>query len=246
MLSDLHLEFAPFEIPAPDADVVILAGDVAPGFGGMGLALRELAGRPVIYVAGNHEYYGHSLPALTEQFRAAAQGTHVHFLENSEVVLRGVRFLGCTLWTDFGVWGKDAQPLAAWIAGQAMNDFRLIQWSRANRPLLPTDVQAIHRRSRTWLARKLAERFDGPTVVVTHHGPSLRSLVPANRDDLLTPAYVSDLESCLDGRRVALWIRGHTHRSVDYTLHGTRVLSNQRGYPDQTGTGFDARLVVTV
>ena len=100
VLSDLHFEFAPFELPATDADVVVLAGDIDVGRRGLEVA-RAAGGRPVVYVAGNHEYYGHSIPGLTGELVAATRGAGIHVLENEAVVIGGVRFLGCTLWTDF-------------------------------------------------------------------------------------------------------------------------------------------------
>ena len=55
--SDLHLEFARFD-PAPsDADVVILAGDIDIKSRGVSWA-NDTFQCPVIYVCGNHEYYG--------------------------------------------------------------------------------------------------------------------------------------------------------------------------------------------
>jgi hypothetical protein len=101
ILSDLHLEFAPFEMPAVDADALILAGDVALGTAGAHYAIEHADGRPVLYVAGNHEYYRHSFPDLNDEIRAVSDGTTVRFLENTELVIDGVRFLGCALWSDF-------------------------------------------------------------------------------------------------------------------------------------------------
>ncbi len=46
--------------------------------------------------------------------------------------------------------------------------------------------------------------------------------------------------------KAALWVHGHTHRSVHYELNGTRVISNQRGYPEQRHTGFKPGLVIEV
>ena len=40
LLSDLHTEFAPFQPPATDADVIVLAGDVGVGTRGLP-AIRE-------------------------------------------------------------------------------------------------------------------------------------------------------------------------------------------------------------
>jgi hypothetical protein len=126
-----------------------------------------------------------------------------------------------------------------------MNDFRLIRKSPEYRRFLPGDARRVHKRSLAWLQRELAMPFHGPTLVVTHHAPGLRSCAPAFRDHPVTAAYASDLEWMLDGS-AALWIHGHTHFCVDYAVNGTRVVANQRGYPDEAAAGFDPALVVEV
>jgi predicted phosphohydrolase len=243
VLSDLHTEFAPFAPPPVEADVVVLAGDVGTGMKGLALARDWFPGTPVVYVAGNHEYYRESIPHLTEKIRDAAEGTNVHFLEDRAVVLGGVRFLGCTLWTDFELFGNRMGDAAA--AQAAMNDFRLIRKSPEFRRFHPGDARTLHLRSAEWLRQTLETPFDGPTVVVTHHAPSLRSCNPVYRTNPVTAAYASNLEWMLDGA-AALWIHGHTHVCLDYEIGGTRVLANQRGYPDEAVPGFDPALVVEV
>src|SRR5688572_2867209 len=103
ILSDLHLEFGPFDMPAVDADVLILAGDINLGPAGLneyaGLARRKR----ILYVAGNHEYYRHTFPGLNEVLSDVALESGIAFLDNRAVEIDGVRFLGCTLWTDFEV-----------------------------------------------------------------------------------------------------------------------------------------------
>lgn len=243
LFSDLHTEFAPFQPPATDADVLVLAGDVGTGLHGVELA-REWSRRlPVVYVAGNHEFYREAIPRLCLKLHAAAEGRDVHVLENREVVLHGVRFLGCTLWTDFDLFGERVRSAAAAQAG--MNDFRLIRKSPGYRRFLPGDARQLHTRSVAWLREALATPFEGATVVVTHHAPSIRSCAPEFRESPLTPAYASDLEWLLDGS-AALWMHGHTHQCVDYSVNGTRVVANQRGYPDDPDTGFDPAFVVEV
>lgn len=239
--SDLHTEFAPFEVPELDADVVVLAGDIGVKRGGWRFASRLGARVPVVYVAGNHEYYGTAVPYFTEKLRAmAAACPAVRFLENDEVVIGGVRFLGCTLWTDFMVHGERRHQAAVGAAKLDMVDYKRIRRSPAFSRLDPRDTLALHRQSVAWLRARLAQPTDADaTVIVTHHAPSLRSIAPRYVDDALAPAYASDLEDLAAGSGAALWIHGHTHTCVDYRLGDTRVVSNQRGYPDEPVEGFD-------
>ena len=62
VLSDLHLEFPGNRIPplAPEAELVILAGDLAPMHTGRvrDVARRWAGAEHILYVPGNHEYYG--------------------------------------------------------------------------------------------------------------------------------------------------------------------------------------------
>jgi Icc-related predicted phosphoesterase len=81
-----------------------------------------------------------------------------------------------------------------------------------------------------WLGQALATPHAGPTVVITHHAPSPRSIHPRFEESILNACFVSDLEHLLGQERVELWIHGHTHDSFDYRVNGTRVLCNPRGY----------------
>jgi len=242
VVSDLHAGFGAFDPPGTDADVLVLAGDVDVGVRGIELAKTWARGRPVLYVAGNHEFYGQAIPRHLRKMEEAAAGSPVRFLENREVALGGVRFLGCTLWTDFELFGERAVSAAA---QGVMNDFRQIRVEPQFRRLSPNDVMAMHHHSLRWLGERLDAPFAGPTVIVTHAAPSLRSVRPVHRRDPVTAAFASDLEWMLDGR-AGLWIHGHTHFCCDYELGGTRVVANQRGYPGEDTGGFDSAFVVEV
>jgi Icc-related predicted phosphoesterase len=243
VLSDLHLEFAPFEPPDVDADAVVLAGDLAPGVRGLEWAAARWPDRPLVVVPGNHEFYGHAHPTVIRELaeRAAQLGPRVHVLSDEAAVVGGVRFVGATLWTDFRVFGDPAAGMAA--AQRHMTDFRRIRVEPWLRTARPADTVLWHTQSVRWLRRALWAAHDGPTVVVTHHAPSARSLNPRYADPAAA-AYASDLEALVAGSGARLWVHGHTHHCVDYRLGPTRVLSNQRGYPDERADGFDPALVV--
>ncbi len=102
---------------------------------------------PVVYVRGNHEFYGGHLDTRLAEGRAASEASlrtskfGVHMLENDDVVLGGVRFLGATLWTDFMLEGQGMQHLLYDAAADLMLDYRLI-WADAGRLLTPDDTRA--------------------------------------------------------------------------------------------------------
>jgi predicted phosphodiesterase len=266
LLSDLHIEQADFEPPVVDADAVVLGGDIGVDVAGVEWARTQFPDHPVLYLAGNHEFYGATLPGLIPRLRAAAAGSNVHVLENDEIVIGGVRFLGATLWSDFDIAGADQRELSMRISGRAMNDYRVIRFDgdrdgdgaasgvhdgdrvgEGEHPLAPEDTRAVHLRSRAWLTGALERPFDGPTVVLTHHQPLIIGEPPASPVlRALGGAFVSDLTSLMRGDQVALWVYGHTHRPADLERNGTRVISNPRGYPHESVPGFDPGMVVEV
>ena len=244
ILSDLHMEFAPAEIPSTDADVVVLAGDIHLGAKGCEWARKQFPDKPVIYVPGNHEYYKHSLPELVETLKAEMDGSNVCVLENDAVEIKGITFLGCSLWTDFRLSGD---PVAAMrMAEHNMSDYHIIRFNPEHRPLQPQDTVRLHEESVAWLRGQLARCNPARTVVVTHHAPSARAEAPCHANSPLKPAFSSNLDSLIEGSGVPLWIYGHTHFNADFRAGKTRVLTNQRGYPDERCVGFKAGLVVEV
>ncbi|MCC7326844.1 MAG: metallophosphoesterase [Burkholderiales bacterium] len=230
ILSDLHLSLATLAIPENDADVVIIAGDVARPRE----AISWAAGfaKPVIYVAGNHEFYGGSIAGTIIALKRLSAGTNVRVLDNEEVILDGVRFLGATLWTDFMLFDdREKRTVATQEAMKLMRDFSRIRATETSEALFtPADSAALFEIQAAWLESKLAAPYAGPTVVITHHAPSPTSIHPRFAESLLNPCFVSDAEHLLDGSRTSLWIHGHTHDSFDYVLNGTRVVCNPRGY----------------
>jgi len=172
----------------------------------------------------------------------------VHVLEREAIECRGVRILGATLWTDLNLAGDPA--FARWRLKQAFMDYKAI-YGPEDGMLRPADTEAVHRETVGWLERMRDQPHDGPTIVVTHHAPSPRSLVRRQRTPEGSPwtamdaAFASDLEGLITDFAPALWIHGHTHRSCDYRLVDTRIVSNQRGYYHER-TGWDPGLVLEV
>ena len=238
--SDLHLEFAPFEPPANDADTIVLAGDIANGAAGIAWA-RETFGGPVLYLAGNHEYYEGEFEAVQKAMAAAAREHSVELLDCSTAVVDGVRFLGCTLWTDYSLAPQGERPAVIEAARKLNPDYQLIQ--RGSRAFSPEDAIALCSRHRAWLAAALAAPFPGKTVVVTHFAPHPRSIAPAFVGHRANPGFVLNLETIMDS--APLWIHGHTHTFFDYRVRGTRVICNPRGYPGEQ-TGFRPDLTVEI
>lgn len=262
VLSDLHVDYCPWTLPedVPEHDVVVIAGDVRDRLTSRvvpWLATNVVPrGRPVVYVPGNHDFYRTNYDreiAKAAELRPA--GVTILTDGSAPVEVAGVRFAGATLWTDFRVHGDPAGSLAA--AGSTMNDYRLIRSGPEYRRFSPAYASVAHGRAYAALAGALATPSDVPTVVVTHHAPSARSLDGRLPREALDGAYASALDDFVGSSGAALWIHGHVHESKDYLVGSTRVLSNPRGYVTVPRKGkrgeveienpaFDPRLVVTV
>ncbi len=249
ILSDLHLGQGGLALPDTDADVVILAGDIARPQPAVEWASQ--LGKPVLYVAGNHEFYGNSLHGTKQALKAQASGTAVRVLDDEEAVIGGVRFLGTTLWTDFRLFGDgEGRTEAQAQALRFMRDFsRIFVDDALQQPLTPDRTAQEFARHAAWLASRLAQPFDGPTVVITHHAPSRGSIHPRFAGSPVNACFVSDADHLLGADRVQLWVHGHTHDSFDYRVDGTRVVCNPRGYSRDgvnENAGFDPHFTVEI
>jgi predicted phosphodiesterase len=243
--SDLHLEFSPqWRLPTAAADVLVLAGDIGARIAGLRAFAAAAPALHVVYVPGNHEYYGGDWATVAAEMRQAAGELGIHLLDADELVLGDVRFLGATLWTDFELYGSDSRAESMRQARRHVVDYGVIA-AGSDGWLTPEHTRQRHHRARAWLAAKLDEPFHGRTVVVSHHAPQRGSLHERFARSPISPAFVSNLDELMG--KAALWIHGHTHDSFDYVAGGTRVICNPRGYePFEMNPEFDPGLVIEV
>ncbi len=249
IMSDLHVDVCHYQPPPVEADVVILAGDIAEGVAAPEWIAQALPGRTVLFVPGNHEYYRLTIATGEALFADKAQKSagHMVLLQQREWHWGGVRFLGCTLWTDFLLFGPEKLDIARRMAGRVMADFSCINNDSGGKFTVEDSI-ALHRSHLAWLSARLDQPFDGPTVVITHHGPARPSLHAKYGDDPVSAGFINDLAHLMG--KASLWIHGHTHTSFDYTLSGTRVICNPRGYVTHRrgaeNPDFDPALVISV
>ena len=252
--SDLHLEFeddGPISthttIPAMEGDrgmVLVLAGDITsnyrnarkhPGSDRYVPWMRDCLARfkAVVYVLGNHDLWngGHWQDVYDFWTEMSKNFDNFHFLQRSTTVIDGVRFIGGTLWTDL------SNPMDQ-LNAQAMNDFKYIKvhrggdqwnkwsvqdWCREHNRMVHTLEEAIFR-----------DEWDGKTVVVTHHAPTVQSIGEMFAGSPLNCCYYTNLERFMWHGDIDLWCHGHIHNSVDFVVGdevmSTRVVCNPRGY----------------
>jgi Icc-related predicted phosphoesterase len=248
VVSDLHLDVnSSFPLilpqPFPEHDVVVIAGDICEGMadGVRWIAQSGLTQRPVLYVGGNHEFYGHDRFAEVIAARAAAVShPNIHVLEGDQITIGSKTFFGATLWTDYDVLGDQAKAMN--LAERYMSDHNMIR--NGPRKWTASDALAEHTARVGWLETGLASCDKASTVVVSHHAPSPRSCSSKFRGHPLNASFASDLEPLV--AKAGTWIHGHTHTAVDYRIEGSRVVNNPRGYVRHEYTGYDEALIVEV
>lgn len=229
--SDLHVEFPmnshylrkhPLEAAA---DVLVLAGDVMP----LSLIERneaffdDLSARwdLVLWLPGNHEYYGNDLGKFQEPFNLAVRD-NIYLINDSGVKVGDGLLLFSTLWSHIS-------PLNQSHVRRGLSDFRNIKYRGS--PLTPDRYNEMHRISLSRLKDLLATDHAGPVVVVTHHVPTFMHYPAQYKGDALNEAFASEQFDLIEACGAAAWIYGHHHRNTpEYTIGTTRMLTNQLGY----------------
>ena len=238
IISDLHLEFHPdggrrllSSIDFRECDALLVAGDLCSAKT-IASSFELLCGacpKPIIYVPGNHEYYGSSFSEVDALLASAEQAQpRLSVLNNKAITVAGQRILGTPLWFP-------DQPENQGYEGM-LNDFRLIRGFKK-------DVYAAHANAYRFLEGELRQG----DVVITHHLPSLQSVSRRFQGSPLNRFFVSPLDALIMERQPALWVHGHTHDSTDYFLGHTRIVCNPFGYlGHELNSGWDAAKSVEI
>lgn len=228
--SDIHLESRRgFQLQSTDSDIIILAGDIGVGMTGIEYASMQVQihEKPVIYIAGNHEFYRYDYDELLSAMRSYADTIpDLHFMEKDELIYQGVRILATTLWTDFLGDGSLSQEANMAVIEVSLNDHILIR--KGDRRFSPDDALSLHLEAKAWLTTKLDENFDGKTVVVTHHAPSLVAQHLDYDYSPMSTGFLSEMDDLVS--KADLWIYGHSHSNIDTMIGKCRLVSNQTGY----------------
>ena len=235
--------------PAPGADVLVLAGDIGSyqtdssltrlGIADFGLGRFANWPCPVVFVPGNHEYDGQEMEAAHARLQEVCQRLGLVWLEREVALIQGVRFVGCTLWTDFDALTTSRAVTSPVTVGQQLvardKAFRAANHAlkryhalRAGQPIMAEAIRELGLQSQVWLRQALSIPTEGKTVVVTHFAPSLRSADPRYGINPGTAGFCNALDDLLP--QAQLWLHGHLHCPVDYTAGGCRVVANPLGY----------------
>lgn len=233
-MSDLHLEFSEnreyfSDNPLPvNGDVLVLAGDIVCD------SDIELA-RPfyddiaqkfplIINTMGNHEFYHGTINYAYPDFQEKISDNHLR-INNQTIVHDNHRFIVSTLWSEI-------DPLHQLEIHRRLQDYRYISkdTDTGKRPLMPEDSMEYHKISRNFIESELKKAFDGKTVIVTHHIPTISSVIPKWRTANILSAFANKLDHWFEKYDIDLWIFGHQHEQVDFMINKTRIVSNPLGY----------------
>lgn len=224
-----------------DLDALILAGDLAEDPLRTWPALLDWIGRridpaKVHVIPGNHDYYDHRLDG-DDALRAVVEAAGMRFAQKTVIRIGDLRFLCCTLWTDFRLSGPqdEAMQRALWMA-----DFERIARDAGGALITPTDTAAAHADHLDWLTRTISAPHAGKTVVVTHHLPNARV---AGSPSPLSPFFASDLEEWTLQHKPALWLCGHAHRHQQARIGATLIRDISLGYPEEMPEGAELDLL---
>ncbi len=243
LFSDLHTEFWPkgwpmddLLSPANECDVVVLAGDIASGRKNVKAVLKKFAAayKHVIYLPGNHEYYGSDMVTFNN-FGEVPEG--VHMLSPGCVKIQDVTFIGAPLWTNFRGGCYTDSILAEMSARDMIADFRLI---KGFSPAMARGMFEDHSR----YIKRMYECNGGKKVIVTHFLPATQCISERFNDgNLLNYYFANDMGDWIKDLSNTIWMFGHTHDSMDFMLGDTRMVCNPYGY---VGTEINPHFVKKV
>jgi Icc-related predicted phosphoesterase len=256
LISDVHLDVLAYtndiipdlseELIKNETDILVIAGDLIELGGGKIEEDKNLEvfkeffhnvkksnTSMVLWVFGNHEYYGGYLNGPWARDKAermiveSGLADFVRILDDEILDLEGVRIIGATLWTGF----NRGNPLTMLACRNAMNDYRRICYdpdfdSDLARSLQPEDVLEQHELSLKFI-QETVEESETPVIVITHHAPIMMSYEGA-----VSYAYYNELGEFIKENtdKIKCWFYGHTHRKSLIDLDDTIIASNPRGY----------------
>ena len=246
--SDLHIEHKNIELPIVDADVLVLAGDIVP------LNLIEYSNYPgpffhikvffenitaykhVIWIMGNHEYYGCNISLINKVKKDLSVYKNLHILVDETITLDGIKFAGGTKWTDMNKY----DPMTINNAKNYMSDFRLIKVGPKDTLFTASDWLDLHN-DFIYFIRK----HKNSDVVITHHSPSSQTTLNKFKHEFRGNGYYCDsLEEFILDSNFKLWLFGHQHGAYDIEIGECKIRSNPRGYPgEETFENFQMKII---
>lgn len=258
--SDLHLEFPENwkylqkKPLIPTGEILVLAGDIIPftildKFSDF-IDYLSANFAAVYWLPGNHEYYQYNIKRSSqaketsspEELPSPAISVFEKIRENLFLVNnRQIRYKDCNLL--FSTLWSPLTPEYEWEIRRSVADYRAIRVN--DKSLRPSDVNAMHHESRSFLETALkalkAETAKAETVipettiVITHHVPTLLNYPSQYKDSPLSGAFAVELFDLIENAEADYWIYGHHHvNTPDFQIGRTKLVTNQLGYVRMT------------
>lgn len=181
--------------------------------------------KAVIFVAGNHEYYGQHIKK--DEHHGYSEKENVYFLNNSSIIIDDVRFIGGTLWSNI-----DTSPSNYDSIKNTSNDYKYIRYGNNYSRLKINDVLFENYKTKEFFKKELNKKFNGKTVVISHHSPTIKHANCRQNIPVDYTYFSTDLEDIINIPDV--WIHGHIHRFLDEIRNETRYIINAVGYFDES------------
>ena len=256
LLSDLHLEGNKFYYDYAGEDIVVLAGDIHTQARHEFILDQIPSNVRILFVAGNHEYYGAVFEWTNSYFRKFEDKyPNFKFLYNESITIDGVEFFGGTMFTDLNLYGDPAR--AGMMARNGIADF---SWISRENPIPPDfDMSYLHQLERRWTTEDHMNEFetfcnnledwirqprDRKRVVISHFVPHPDVSDPRFKGSPLNPYFIANMRRYFAD--VDAWLFGHTHSSCDTVIEGCRFFCNPHGYGQENSNGFIDKLIVEI
>jgi len=240
VISDTHLNISKpsdeelLKIFSGLAPNLILAGDIGDPDEPTLYKFLDMARqryKRVIYVPGNHEFYGREPgskknPSLVLRWFQALDDkwSNFHFFYRRNEVIDGVRVLGATGWST----EPNGSDWAKTIGEEGRKDIKFLEEGIAH--------------------------SKEPVLVITHYPSTLQVVQDNFKGKLSQFNYAQDLER-LYRPPVHTWIFGHIHQTHDFVMpyssamYGNgfvRILCNPHGYQNEREQGAERTVVFKV
>ena len=245
LLSDLHLEGYKYYYEYAGEDIVVLAGDIHTQYRHRFILDQIPANVKILFVAGNHEYYGEDFDTVNDFFyELQAEYTNFYWLHNESIVIDGVNFFGGTMFTnwelDFDSWtakqrAKEGIADFEWISKTGRDGLKR-RWNTDDHL---QEHLAFRDALVQWLEKPAEKR-----VVISHFVPHPEGSDPKFKGSSLNLYFLCDMTQYME--KVNLWLYGHTHSSKDMMHGDCRLVCNPRGYGAENVNGFIKDLVVEI
>lgn len=233
----------------PKAECLVLAGDIGhsiPQNLHILKILKEEFYKDIILTLGNHDYYLADREYKTvyqngvekaTQAKRLYQEAGMIVLDGSVVELEGVRFGGAMGWYNSAYVHKNKSKLGAMQASYYypnLEGFLQELWSDCINDKRYSRLDFFDELFDEEYA-KLEAVHRACDVMISHYNPSI-FFEHQTRQWARNPStafFCFDGEALIKNMTGNLWIYGHTHNSMRYSLHGKECMTNALGYQSE-------------